>query len=383
MQIPGNNPVYFKNLDALRFISFLGVFLSHTLVNMPDSSMAADFLFFFFSLDYLSVPFFFTLSSFLITYHLLTQKDRMGDVRLPEFYRNRILRIWPVYYLIIIICFLLIPACTSLLNIKAMTLPKFLPFVFFYANFYIIENGSAFTTALVILWSISIEEQFYLTWAPVLKYSSYKWLPVFIMILFTGSIVFSYGYLYLFHNKPGHLAIHSVFILQNFCSGALVAWIAVKKGQLSQYLCNLPRYAWLGIYLALPVGAYFTSNLILSNIIKSICFSLILFDQAINDNRLFNAGASRIINYLGKISYGLYVYHALVIVMVYNGLHFFDYGKTQPYLRNAGEATVTLAITIIAAHFSYRYYESRFLSLKKHGAAVKSNHSALKADMTG
>ena len=77
--------VFFKNLDALRFLAFLGVFTSHTLPvthNPGDISYIPDVLIHAFSFSYLGVPFFFTLSSFLITYRLLEEQKGSGKIKL-------------------------------------------------------------------------------------------------------------------------------------------------------------------------------------------------------------------------------------------------------------------------------------------------------------
>ena len=130
-------PSYFKNLDALRFFSFLSVFISHTLLLPDTGSHFTELLLNIISLNYLGVPLFFSLSSFLITYRLLREREKEGHVRLSRFYKNRILRIWPAYFIIVILCFLLLPFAASVLHSKAPTLPSILPFLFFYIKIYI------------------------------------------------------------------------------------------------------------------------------------------------------------------------------------------------------------------------------------------------------
>jgi peptidoglycan/LPS O-acetylase OafA/YrhL len=230
----------------------------------------------------------------------------------------------------------------------------------FYVNFYLIHNGVAFTSALLILWSISIEEQFYFVWGPLLKFTSKKWIKPVIFVLSIISISFSWQYLYIQHNPANHLAIHSIFVLQNFCAGAFLAIVCVNKDVLFSYLTTTSRLFWLLIYTALPVCSFFINEIIVLNIIKSICYSLIIYDQAFNDNRIFNAGKIKIINYLGKISYGLYVYHALVIIVVQNSLHFLiPVGEYRFFA-----VALTFLITCMVAHLSYKFIEVKFLSLK-------------------
>ncbi|HET9503954.1 MAG TPA: acyltransferase family protein [Hymenobacter sp.] len=100
--------VFFPNLDGLRFLAFFAVFLFHSLYT-PDAGIAASSLY---QVPYqltrvgdLGVNFFFVLSGFLITYLLLSEKQLMGRVAIGAFYMRRILRIWPLYFVVVFIGF--------------------------------------------------------------------------------------------------------------------------------------------------------------------------------------------------------------------------------------------------------------------------------------
>lgn len=356
-------PTYFKNLDALRFFSFLSVFLSHALV-LPDTGNSfIEFLLNAVLLNYLGVPLFFSLSSFLITYRLLTEREKEGHVKLSRFYKNRILRIWPAYFIIVIISFFLLPFAASVLHSRGPSLPSILPFIFFYVNFYIIEHGSFFTFSLLILWSISIEEQFYLVWGGVMKFISKKLIGLLILVLFITSVIFSYYYLHVYHGAPNNLAIHSVFVLQNFCTGAWAAFFAVQKNNFVLPV-TLKKIIFASAYFILPFCYLFTNDFVLLNIIKSACYGLIIYDQSFNVQRLFNTGKSTIINYLGKISYGLYLYHAVIMVLLQTQFHFFGDATNPTLWQNLLQSSTALFITIIIAHLSYKYIELKFLAMK-------------------
>ena len=90
---------YFENFDSLRFISFLSIFHFHTFFSdeFPDN-ISYSFLHKVFKNGDLGVNFFFTLSGFLITYHLLMEEKQYGMFSLKKFYIRRVLRIWPLYY---------------------------------------------------------------------------------------------------------------------------------------------------------------------------------------------------------------------------------------------------------------------------------------------
>lgn len=357
------SPVFFKNLDALRFFSFLGVFITHAVVISDTGNGLLDLLFNIISFNYLGVPFFFSLSSFLITYHLLKRKEDYGRISLLKFYKNRILRIWPAYYIIIVICFILLPFVAQVLHVKGPTLPSIVPFVFFYVNFYIIEAGSFFTFALVILWSISIEEQFYFVWGIVMRFISVHFLGIFIFILFLASITFGFLYHHVNPESNHLLAVHSLFVVQYFCTGAFAAWIYLQRKR-NNPLKSFNRIAFGLVYVVLALSHLLNQNFLILSIVKSVCYGLILYDQSFNKSPVFNAGKFKFINYLGKISYGLYLYHALVMVVLQSQFHFFepDSGVSQNLL----ESVIALSVTFLIAHISYRYIESKFLTLKSY-----------------
>ncbi len=355
--------IYFKNLDALRFFSFLSVFISHTLIIPATGNSISEFVLNVLLMNYLGVPLFFSLSSFLITYRLLTEKRSTGKVRLWNFYRNRILRIWPAYYIIVILCFIVLPLAANILHSKPPTLPTVWPFLLFYVNFYIVEHGDLFTFALVILWSISIEEQFYFVWGIAMKWITGKMIGILILALFIFSIVFSYNYLQ--SNPSNKLAIHSIFILQNFCTGACAAFLSLNT---ISFLSSKKtrKIVFTAPYFILPACYLFTNDFVLLNIIKSICYGMIIYDQSLNEKPFFNAGRSAIINYLGKISYGLYLYHAIVIVILQTQFHFFGSATNQGVWQNILQSLAALTITITISHFSYKYIEAKFLAMKSH-----------------
>lgn len=278
MRIGSGINAYFFNLDALRFFSFLCVFFNHTIRIPETGSVAVDFILSLFTLKFLGVSFSFTLSSFLITFRLLHTKEKDGTISLRKFYTNRILRIWPIYFLLLVICYILIPAILSLLGIPSLTLPPILPFLFFYANFYMIEHGESFTFALSILWAISIEEQFYIFWGFISKHSKKNHIEIVVFALYLFSIMFSYYYLLVLNKTVNNLLIHSIFILQNFCSGACIAIICFRKNKIFQFMQGLSAYWISSVYLLLPLTDFLISDKILLNLVRCACYSIIFYD---------------------------------------------------------------------------------------------------------
>lgn len=362
--------VFFKNLDALRFLAFLGVFTSHTLPVIDTSnggSPVSEIFLHAFSFSYLGVPFFFTLSSFLITYRLLEEQKANNRIQLLRFYLKRGLRIWPIYFLLIGICFLILPSLSNLLGWGKPTLADIYPFLFFWSNFYMIDHGMSFISALTVLWSLAIEEQFYIFWGAMLKYCNRYLMPL-VCILLIASVIFCYYYLYGADNKPMNLKIHSLYALPNFCLGAFIAIVCQSKKTVFTFLKSLPNFFYASVYILL-IAFHIVQNMgitdldiVVTAVFNSTCFGLILFDQTFNDKRLFNAGKFKVTNYLGKISYGLYVYHLLIVTAMIKAFNFFIPG--QDVFTGFMHTLITLVVTILVSALSYRYFETYFLKLK-------------------
>jgi Acyltransferase family len=143
---------YLRELDALRAFAFLSVFLSHYFMELGWSPRVIYILGH-------GVDLFFTLSAYLITELLLREKDRFGHIDIKGFYIRRILRIWPLYFAFLAFVLLL----------KVIAAPRGIPYsvLTLFAVFLGDTPGSSqifISPILFPLWSISLEEQFYLTW---------------------------------------------------------------------------------------------------------------------------------------------------------------------------------------------------------------------------
>jgi len=351
---------YFKNLDALRFLAFLSVFISHAFFLPEPTTIIGEIVKASCTLIFLGVPFFFTLSSFLITYRLLCEADQKGNISLSGFYKNRILRIWPPYFLLLLMCFGIIPAIHHFITIPAISTPPLWPFLTFTVNFYIIKFGAGFSFALTILWSISIEEQFYFFWGLAMRFLK-KWLLIITVMLFAISIIFSWLWLYQWNHKAENLVIHSVYVIQNFAAGIWLALFAKRNSETFQKLKKIHFSYFLIPYLALPLATVFIQEMIILNLVKSACFGLILFHQCFHERPGFGFGKWRPANYLGKISYGLYIYHALVVIVISRMV---TPENASDFERNFIFPLLMLLVTIIYSSVSYEFFEKKFLRLK-------------------
>ena len=155
--------VFFPNLDGLRFFAFFAVFLAHSFYSENEAVLSSPIhqqikqwnIF-----GIYGVNFFFVLSGFLITYLLMAEEDRFKKIHIPAFYMRRVLRIWPLYYAIVFVGFVLFPIGKQLIGESPELQGNIWHYIFFINNY----GEPPGTAILGVLWSIAIEEQFYLFW---------------------------------------------------------------------------------------------------------------------------------------------------------------------------------------------------------------------------
>ncbi len=136
----------------------------------------------------LGLEYFFVLSSFLISFIILEEKEQTNGFNISNFLIRRTLRVWPLYFLILGIGFLL-SVFAMYLNVELSPLPEWPYLLFFLVNFYIISHGSEFLFFIAFLWSISVEEQFYIIWSFFMKFI-HKYFVLFCFALVIVSLVF-------------------------------------------------------------------------------------------------------------------------------------------------------------------------------------------------
>ena len=229
-----SNKVFFPNLDGLRFFAFFLVFVNHATGSLGYNNHSETFAYirshFFWNGD-LGVSFFFVLSGFLITYLLLKEKELSGKINIKNFYLRRVLRIWPLYFLIVAMCLLVFPMLENTLSkwfaigVSTDEINKWFCLTFT-GNFDYIYNGIN-NFMIGILWSVSIEEQFYLFWPLIVAFVPTKYLLKIFLLIILGSIAFRFFYA---QGNPMIIKYHSLSSISDLASGAVIAYLAFQKG---------------------------------------------------------------------------------------------------------------------------------------------------------
>lgn len=361
--------LFFPNLDALRFIAFFIVFLSHALLLRYPTGTDIGYVNFIRKHAHtgvLGVNFFFVLSGFLITYLLLNEKNETGAFSILKFYGRRVLRIWPVYFGIVIFSFVVLPLVFPLFN-KTFFEPS--PLVFyltFTANFAFIIGYYPHSSMLAMLWSIAVEEQFYFFWPWLLKFFKRN-IFLLLMLIIAVNVIARFFLL----DYPKALYFNTFSIISDFGIGGLIAYFSLYKTEKLTRLFSVSKIYWILFYAVLILGYFnyekiFTGNFmtVIERPVLGLFFGLIIIDQCFNTKRIFNAGRFAFINYLGKISYGLYCFHPLGIIIAKDVLEKINFFVT-PFQLLIIFPLFALSFTILIATISYFTVEKFFLQQKQ------------------
>jgi peptidoglycan/LPS O-acetylase OafA/YrhL len=361
---------YFPNLDASRFVAFLLVFIAHCFVTTNASLASSNWYIAITSygkLGFLGLEYFFVLSSFLITYLIFHEKEHTGQFGVKNFLIRRSLRVWPLYFLIVLLGYGLTFWATHFAGIHMADLPPLPYFLFFWVNFYAAQHGTDFLFFLAFLWSISIEEQFYLCWAFLLRILHKNRFQLMCWTLILISLAFRFSYL----NDSRNLYFHTVSTLGNFGIGALAAYAAYYNTKTMQLFRRVSSIGHLLFYLILICSILlyhalreFSFFVVIQRSYYALLFAWFIFDQALNERRLFNLGNLPYFNYLGKIAYGLYCFHGVVITLLIKLLENSSYEETPAAILGFFPFLI-FACTVVVAAVSYRYIETPFLQMKK------------------
>lgn len=374
---------YFPELDSLRFFAFLMVFGFHH--GLPDlGGWIRDILAMTIDLPililfgtggignrlgpavdhalsrngWIGVNLFFTLSGFIITRLLLREELQYGRIDWSAFWVRRILRIWPLYYLIFLIGFLGLPFSDRIHGI-GLSSPQMPWFGLFLGNWSMIHFGPIGSDILSILWSVCVEEQFYI------------FIPMVIAILGTrGRWIFAISGILIAILQRISLArsgveqyqitYNSVAQMDSILAGVLLA-LALNHEPFRNTIVHLTK-KYL-IWLILPVSLFLITRNHLGHeiVLRQVVDPVAIWLVAVVWIMVAAAGSSRFSRILswpafvgaGKISYGLYMWHEILLSLF-------------------GSGFITLAAVILTAWLSYEFLEKPVLRYKRRWSRVES-----------
>lgn len=370
--------IHFHSFDAFRFFAFFKVYIFHaTAIVVASEGSALQWV-----KDHIShgggigVSFFFVLSGFLITYILTHDKIKFGNIKLKKFFVRRAFRIWPLFYLMVIIAFLIPPDFAKEIgyhmNGGGYDPDPWFSFTFTENYKMLLMDNVPKTTPLSVFWSLCIEEHFYIVWMLVFFIMPRKGIPYFLGASILLAIIMRYNHAMLYDAQ--RVANNDLFTNMDYfaISGLLGYAVAVNYKRVEQVINKIPFVVKAG-YVVLLIVVLLNQKFIFSfesefmNTIKYTIYSLmfaILLALFVPKGSKMRFSETNILTRLGKISYGLYVYHIIWIHVVYK--YYLDHeivmDSWKPYLIFL---SITFTGTIVSSILSWKFFEQPLLNYRE------------------
>lgn len=345
--------MYFKQIDTLRAFAVIFVIYSHwgsqnSIINQ------------LFPIGFLGVNIFFVISGFLITRILLSNKNLINSKSkvIKSFFLRRTLRIFPLYYATLFFLWLV--------NFPGLR-EDFLPYLFYYCNIDYYWNNQMHGI-LSPRWSLAVEEQFYLIWPFLILFIN----KIRMKIFFITVILFAFllrSYLTIVYPEKELVQFLMTSNLDSLAGGGLLAYFYKYDIVKFTYLANKKRVLvlfFVGFTLLIFNSFYFYNGIFTGILpvnlkaIGSTLISLPMVIMAIKGYRGFLGKfmSNKVLIYIGKISYGIYLYHSLVFLLMRQA----GINITNPLLKN----TVGFLFLLLISSISWYFFEKPINNLKKY-----------------
>lgn len=341
---------YFKNLDGLRALAALAVMVAHffDVERIPNSPLFVKLA----QMGNSGVSLFFVLSGFVITRILLNTVK--SEKYFLNFYGRRTLRIFPLYYFSLL-CYNYVP---YLLGIKPLGDFNKQWYHYLYLQNFARTFGWNFDGP-GHFWSLAVEEHFYLIW-PTLVLIAYTVNKNRLLLISFLIMIFSLALRFLMLKDGYEIDVFTFTRIDQLALGCILAIIEYKG--ILERMNN--KIFLLAIVLGIVfVGVsstfgHFYINLFKHNAYGILYFGIIGYCLTTDSSKFFNVFlTSAPMQYLGKISYGLYIWHILAMLLL------------EHYMKSINltvDFSIMVVLTIILSTASYYVLELKFLTLKKY-----------------
>jgi peptidoglycan/LPS O-acetylase OafA/YrhL len=323
------------------------------------------------SFGLLGVDLFFVLSGFLITGLLLDAKNRPHYFR--NFYARRTLRIFPLYYAVLTALFLVLPHFAALPRGLQQAREHQLWLWTYTTNFYIAAKASWDVLAYVNhFWSLAIEEHFYLLW-PLIVFSFSRESLERICV---GVVVVGLA-LRIVTSLAGmtelSISVLTPLRIDTLCVGGILAALVRRESGAEMLLRRSTRAALALGAIVVTLSAWCAATKIglpvlhqLRNTLYALFFGALSL-MSLQSNVVGRLFQGRLLRFFGKYSYGLYVYHG-ILMWYLRELRTADRLDTRfesHWLAMAANAALGVSVSVVVAVLSYELFEKRFLALKR------------------
>ncbi|MBL8565387.1 MAG: acyltransferase [Hyphomicrobiaceae bacterium] len=371
---------HLPTLDGVRGLAVLMVLLFHFVGGVQPTNTFEQIVVRATNYGSYGVELFFVLSGFLITGILYDSRE--SPRYFQNFYMRRVLRIFPLYYGVLILVFLVAPLVPMLRGPTLDTLLDRQAWAWLYAvNVHIALAGDWSFSYLQHFWSLAIEEHFYLFWPFVVFALVGR--PRLLIAVSLGVAVAAFAGRIL--GLSAGMSWWTTYVLTPFrldglALGAAMAVIVRQRGGLAYLLHAMPRVVLVagGLFVASFAWSRFAGQgdvyvmAFRAGLIQVLLACLLLWAITAPERSLASkVFSSRALTFLGTYSYGLYVYHHFIS-------YYFSVNKTELVVAGwIGSHTAAIALQAVAgmgaslviAYLSYEYFEKRFLDMKRHFSA--------------
>jgi len=367
--------IYFPGLNGLRFWAATLVIFHHVeqfklWQHMPNLFRNT----FFDAIGHQGVSLFFVLSGFLITYLLLAEYEKTHHIAIKNFYIRRILRIWPLYFLIMIIGLFILPYFITISPVTKLHEHfwlKVLLFAFMLPN--VLRVMEAPIVGANQAWSVGVEEQFYILWPLLVRTFRkvlLKFLILFIVLKFAITVLMALSLDYILPANFQYMVylrtiqrFWDLLQIEQMSFGAIGAYVLFYRKEKILKMIYHPIsqvFMIVGIAFILTVKFKFIGQ----TLFDALLFTILILNVSTNE-KFFLKLENRFYTYLGNISYGIYMYHTLCIAIVMTILQRTGLDQGNFVLFNILIYAGSIVLTILVSGLSYKYFESFFLRQKE------------------
>ncbi len=366
---------YNPQLDGLRFFAVLFVVTYHWVPAIHE----LDYSTFFGGL----INFFFVLSSYLITKILFSARDKAISMGIPKFkviavfLLRRVLRIFPAYYLFLLVAVSMPTIGSEIRQHAAM--------YFSYLANYHMYASHVFPAVSAHIWTLAVEEQFYLVWPLVIMFVPQKHLVKTLLAIIICAVLYR-----AFTYEPVNgvpQVILTQYCVDAFAVGAVLACKYTNASEKEKQL--ITRYTNLIFYIGVPLSIFIIAvkshywSFVLNRFLFSVISFKIIEGAVVGYKNYFGKFLEKKpVLYIGRISYGIYLYHLLVPAVFWKLYNMaYDFGlkhyagffmKNKQAIDSLGNFLATpamcfiiyAAFTLLIASLSWKWLEMPFNRLK-------------------
>ena len=366
---------HFDNINALRFLAFFGIFVSHCFITdnqqVKVSTLFTDLLQVTGNLNNVCYSLLFLLTGFLNTWTIFEERFIYKKMNLLRFYMRRILGMLPLYFLVFLLGYFILPRINTGIPQENLQFISAGDYWGFYFNFGYTDSGNPLQGVLGNMWSIAVSFQFVIVWPILMSYfrRKEKALMIIAMLAFIAS-----AWMW---SQDDSFRYSSLNIICDFIIGSYLAYFSFFKYKLYGFLKEQTQRTIGFIYLVFFGVIIFLKPIhdelrevppqlvfIAERILLSLTLAFFVFEQNFSSNSVFKLAKLRIFNYPGKLAYSLYAYHAIGIIVGYRIMQF-SFSEQSAVSVLVTEPLIAFAVTFALAIFSTEYFEKKFSRRKK------------------